>query len=227
MPPGSPICCFQGLNFVMSFLATWVRVKDDPRFAPWFAARPDIAVRNARVEDADVASAKGLLLTGGPDISAQFLGQPVADPTVIEDAEPDRDAWEMAAARLALERGLPIFAICKGVQILNVALGGTLFLDVPGHRDQEARFGNVQPLRYDAAVAGAGGAWFERVNSSHHQALDRLGDGLAVEAWSAADGIVEQVRRRDYPYCLGVQYHPERDLVYRPLFDAFFAALDS
>lgn len=209
----------------MPVLATWIRPKDEPRFAPWFAGRPELTVQNARIAPTDVALADGLLLTGGPDISAEFLCQPVPDPALIEDAEPLRDRWEMAAARVALDRGLPIFAICKGVQALNVTLGGTLFLDVPGHRDEEARFGNVQPIRYDAAAAA--GARFERVNSSHHQALDRLGDGLEVEAWSAADGIVEQVRRRDYPFCLGVQYHPERDQMYRPLFDSFFNLLKS
>ncbi len=207
----------------MPVLATWIRVKDEPRFAPWFAGRPELTVHNARTTGADVASSDGLLLTGGPDISAEFLRQPVTEPALIEDAEPARDRWEMEAARTALERGLPIFAICKGVQALNVTLGGTLFLDIPGHRDEEARFGNVQPVRYDAAAAE--GARFERVNSSHHQALDRLGDGLVVEAWSSADGIVEQVRRRDYPFCLGVQYHPERDQLYRPLFESFFEAL--
>lgn len=200
-------------------------MKDDPRFAPWFAGRPDLTVLNARTRAVDVATADGLLLTGGPDISAGFLRQPVPDAALIEDAEPERDRWEMAAARTALERGLPIFAICKGVQTLNVTLGGSLHLDIPGHRDEEARFGNVQPIRYDSAAAD--GPRFERVNSSHHQALDRLGDGLVVEAWSAADGIVEQVRRRDGPYCLGVQYHPERDQMYRPLFASFFEALQT
>lgn len=209
----------------MPVLATWIREKDEPRFAPWFAGWPELIVQNARTAPADVELADGLLLTGGPDISAAFLNQPVPDPALIEDAETERDQWEMAAARAALDRELPIFAICKGVQALNVTLGGTLFLDIPGHRDEEARFGNVQPVRYDSAAAD--GARFERVNSSHHQALDRLGDGLTVEAWSAADGIVEQVRRRDYPYCLGVQYHPERDQMYRPLFESFFNALKS
>ena len=160
----------------------------------------------------------------GPDISAEFLQQEIADPALIEDAEPERDRWEMNAARVALERGLPIFAICKGVQILNVALGGTLYLDIPGHRDPEAKYGNVQPLRYDAHPA-ADSARFDQVNSSHHQALDRLGAGLKVEAWHVGDGIVEQVRLQDYPYALGVQYHPERDPLYQPLFDTFFARL--
>lgn len=209
----------------MPTLATWIRPKDDPRFEPWFTGRPDIRVENARLTDgANTAldGADGLLLTGGPDIAAEFLRQPVPDPAIIEDAQPERDRWEMAAARAALDKGLPIFAICKGVQVLNVALGGTLMLDIPGHRDEDCRFGNLQPLRY---AADARGPRLERVNSSHHQALDRLGDGLEVEAWHIPDGIIEQVRLRDYPYCLGVQYHPERHEQYQPLFDAFFDQL--
>jgi putative glutamine amidotransferase len=63
------------------------------------------------------------------------------------------------------------------------------------------------------------------VNSSHHQAIDRVGEGLEVQAWCATDDIVEQVRLRDYPYAIGVQFHPERDLMYAPLFEEFFAAV--
>jgi putative glutamine amidotransferase len=209
----------------MPTLATWIRPNDDPRFAPWFAARPEIRVENARLTDganSELDGADGLLLTGGPDISAEFLRQRVPDPQIIEDAQPERDRWEMAAARAALDRGLPIFAICKGVQALNVALGGTLHLDIPGHRDEDCRFGNLQPLRY---AESAQGPRFEQVNSSHHQALDRLGDGLQIEAWHVGDDIIEQVRLRDYPYCLGVQYHPERHEQYQPLFDLFFDRL--
>jgi putative glutamine amidotransferase len=207
----------------MPTLATWVRPNDDPRFAPWFAGQPAIRVENARLTDganSELEGVDGLLLTGGPDISGEFLRQPIPDPAIIEDAQPERDRWEMAAALAALNKGLPILAICKGVQMLNVALGGTLHLDIPGHRDEDCRFGNLQVLRYDSAAGAT--PRFERVNSSHHQALDRLGDGLQVEAWHAPDGIIEQVRRRDYPYCLGVQYHPERHEQYTPLFDDFF-----
>ena len=164
----------------------------------------------------------GLLLTGGPDISAEFLRQPVPDPSVILDAEPARDAWEFEAIRFALENRLPIFAVCKGMQLLNVALGGTLHLDIRGHDLPELRDRDVQPLRFatDATERIA------RVNSSHHQALERLGDGLRVEAWSAADDVIEQVRLREYPFALGVQFHPERGEIYAPLFERFFAEVE-
>ncbi len=213
----------------MPTVATWIREKDEPFFARWFLERPELRVHNAcrdlerASENAPVLAddAAGLLLTGGPDIAVEFLRQPVPDPSVIEtDARPDRDRWEFAAAREATERGLPIFAICKGLQVLNVALGGTLHLDIPGHNAPELRLGNLQPVVY--ASSAPVHTRYERINSSHHQALDRLGDGLEVEAWSPGDDIVEQVRRRDYPYCFGVQYHPERHEQYTALFHEFF-----
>ena len=212
----------------MSILATWIRESDEPVFAPWFARHPAVQVRNARRGEGGPGGKNGLLppgtagllLTGGPDIDAQFLHQPVPDPSVIEDPDPVRDRWEFAALESALARRLPVLAICKGVQVLNVGLGGTLHLDIPGHAQPEQRDGDLTPVRY--AGNAAAGARFACVNSSHHQALDRLGEGLQVEAWSECDGIIEQVRLRDYPYCVGVQFHPERGGQYASLFDEFF-----
>ncbi len=213
----------------MPTIATWIREKDDVWFGRWFAGEAGLRVQNARLdgvplnEDNLLGQADGLLLTGGPDISAEFLRQPVPDPSVIEEPDPVRDRWEFAAVREALRRRLPILAICKGVQVLNVATGGTLHLHVPGHYSPEMSRENIQPLRY--AETAQSTPRFDQVNSSHHQALDRLGEGLVVEAWSAQDGIVEQVRMTDYPFCLGVQYHPERHEQYAPLFQAFFDRL--
>jgi putative glutamine amidotransferase len=225
-----PPAALAAAYLTMPKLATWIRAKDEPVFAPWFAAQPELEVPNARLlpaasagDDVLPPDADGLLLTGGPDISAEFLHQPIPNPALIEDAQPERDRWEFAALGAALARRLPIFAICKGHQILNVALGGTLYLDIPGHENPELRDGDLQALRYAAEAPLE--PRFACVNSSHHQAIDRLGDGLEVEAWSAGDGIIEQVRLRGYPYALGVQYHPERGAVYAPLFEAFFARL--
>ena len=121
----------------------------------------------------------------------------------------------------ALERGIPILAICKGVQVLNLALGGGLHLHIEGHNLPELRDGNLQALRFSSTARHR----FERVNSSHHQALAELGAGLEVEAWCAEDNVIEQVRLRNAPFCVGVQYHPERDLLYGPLFEEFLSAL--
>lgn len=209
-----------------ALLATWIRECDEPYFAPWLARRPEVTVVNARhlplAEREDVSRFGGLLLTGGPDVSAGFLRQPVPPDAPIEDPEPERDAWEFAATAAALARGVPVFAICKGHQVLNVALHGTLHLDIRGHNDPADRERDVQPLRYDNSAPGE--RRYERVNSSHHQAIDQLGDGLLVEAWHAGDGTIEQVRLQDYPAgCVGVQYHPERGGQYAALFDTFLA----
>jgi len=136
---------------------------------------------------------------------------------IQEDAEADRDGFEFAAVQTALERGVPVLAVCKGAQVLNVALGGTLHMDIPGHDLPELKSHNVQLLRF----AKSASVRFERVNSSHHQAIDRLGTGVEVEAWCATDGVIEQVRLKDYPYAVGVQYHPERDFSYKALFEQF------
>ncbi len=202
----------------MKNIATWIREVDQPPFDKVFGLYPDLRFWNARVESVPEVI-DGLLLTGGDDISKEFLRQPVPDPKVIEGADAARDAWEFAILPRVLEKRLPFFAICRGLQALNVALGGTLHLDIPGH--DKLKFDNVQELRY---VNGAQ-IKIARVNSSHHQALDQLGTGLVVEARHTGDEIVEQARLRDYPFGLGVQYHPERDPLYQPLFDAFVDAV--
>ncbi len=109
----------------------------------------------------------GLLLTADPTSPRNSLRQPVPDPSIIEDPEPVRDRWEFAALEAAIARRLPILAICKGMQVLNVGLGGTLHLDIPGHAEPEQRDGDLQSLRYadDLPVQGQ----FACVNSSHHQ----------------------------------------------------------
>jgi putative glutamine amidotransferase len=161
----------------------------------------------------------GLLLTGGSDISPEFLRQEHVDASLLDKAvDPERDRWEFEAVREALSRGLPIFAICKGLQVFNVALGGTLNLDIKGHNLPEQRDREVQALRHARRVSHR----FPKVNSAHHQAIDRLADGCEVEAWSAHDGIIEQISLRKYPFARGVQYHPERSPVYGPLFEEFF-----
>ncbi|MCE9610273.1 MAG: gamma-glutamyl-gamma-aminobutyrate hydrolase family protein [Chthoniobacter sp.] len=205
----------------MPQLASWIRECDDAHFARFFALQPNLRVCDARRTPVDLDAMAGLLLTGGPDIAAEFHGQTPVNPALIREPDPVRDAWEFAAVRAAYGRGLPILAICKGVQVLNLALGGTLHLDIRGHDLPEMKTANVQPLRFAAGVRHR----FEHVNSSHHQALDRVADALEIEAWHAGDGIIEQVRLRNYGWGVGVQFHPERDMLYAPLFTDFFAQL--
>ncbi|MEO5753905.1 MAG: gamma-glutamyl-gamma-aminobutyrate hydrolase family protein [Chthoniobacterales bacterium] len=205
----------------MPNLASWIRRRDEKWFHPILALRPEVKVQNAARRKVKLEEMDALLLTGGNDISGEYLRQPIPDPSVLEKGDLPRDKWEFEALQNALDRGLPILAICKGLQVLNVALGGTLRLDIPGHNLPAQKSHDVQPLRNDAAAAHR----FAKVNSSHHQAVDRLGDGCVVESWCASDDIIEQFRLTDRPFGLAVQYHPERGTLYGPLFRDFLSHL--
>jgi putative glutamine amidotransferase len=209
----------------MPHLATWMRPKDEKWFRPFLAKHPEIHVFDARKGDVPMDRMDGLLLTGGSDIAPEFLRQENVDPTLIDkdDLDPKRDRWEFDAISKALAQGLPMLAICRGIQVLNVALDGTLRLDIPGHRLPEQKEQDIQSLRYDGTAKHR----FENVNSSHHQAIDRVADGFEVEAWCADDDIIEQVRLRNYPFALAVQYHPERGKIYDTLFEDFFGRVKS
>ena len=202
----------------MPNLASWIRPKDEKFFNPILAARPEIKVHNALTRPVDLTEMDALLLTGGHDIAQEYLRQSVPDPSMLEEADRPRDKWEFEAVKNALDRGLPILAICKGLQVLNVALGGTLRLDIPGHNLPEQKDHDVQTLRNDAGAAHR----FEKVNSSHHQAVDRLANGCVVESWCATDDIIEQFCLTDRPFGIAVQYHPERGTIYGKLFADFF-----
>jgi len=211
-----------GKIYIVPKLATWLREKDEKWFAPFLAKHPEIEICNALTVEVSIANVDGLLLTGGSDIAPEFLRQPIPDPSVLEkDVDPARDRWEFAAVDQALERGLPVLAICKGMQLFNVALGGTLKLDIPGHKAPEQKDNDIQQLRSDWKAKHR----FEKVNSSHHQAVDMLGKGLEVESWCTVDDIIEQIRLRNYPFALGVQYHPERGQIYDSIFEDFFSRL--
>ena len=207
----------------MPNLATWMREKDEKWFQPFFDKHPEIRVFDARKGEASLAKMDGLLLTGGSDIAPEFLRQEIVDPSAIDkDVDVERDRWEFAAVQEALSRGLPILAICKGLQVLNVALGGTLNLDIPGHKLPEMKDRDVQLLRNDRSATHR----FGKVNSSHHQAIERAADGFEIEAWCAHDDVIEQMRLRDYPFALAVQYHPERGKIYDDLFEDFLLRLN-
>lgn len=209
----------------MANLATWIRPKDEKWFRPFFGKHPEILIFDAHKGGVAMEQADGLLLTGGSDLTPEFLRQENVDPSLIdkEDLDPKRDRWEFDAISKALACGLPILAICRGIQILNVALGGTLILDIPGHRLPGQKEQDIQPLRYDRNAKHR----FENVNSSHHQAIDRIADGFEIEAWCTDDDIIEQVRLRNYPFALAVQYHPERGKIYDALFENFFHKVKS
>jgi gamma-glutamyl-gamma-aminobutyrate hydrolase PuuD len=177
----------------------------------------------------------GLLLSGGPDVSPARYGQEPAPETGPVD-EP-RDVLELGLLDAALVRDLPVLAICRGQQLLNVALGGALVQHIPGDahrailepdpRAGESRWHDVT-IQEGSTLAGLIGAGTVHTNSRHHQAIpdDALGQGLTITARSA-DGIIEGLEATGRRWLLAVQWHPERDEVaerFRPLFDSFVAA---
>jgi putative glutamine amidotransferase len=199
-----------------------MRPKDEKWFQPFFAKHPDLHVLDARKGDVALDQTDGLLLTGGSDVAPEFLRQENVDRSLIHnDVDPVRDGWEFDAISKSLARGLPILGICRGIQVLNVALGGTLKLDIPDHDLPEQKERDIQPLRCDRKAIHR----YEKVNSAHHQAVNRLAEGFEVEAWSVTDDIIEQMRLRNYPFAVAVQYHPERGKIYDALFEDFFARL--
>jgi putative glutamine amidotransferase len=206
----------------MPNLATWLRPKDERWFQPIFDRYPNVKIWNALSGEVPLHEIDGLLLTGGADIAPEFLKQPVPDASILsQELDPRRDKWEFEAISFAVERELPLLGICKGMQTINVALGGTLTLDLPGHDLPEQKDRDIQALRTDRRAKHR----IPQVNSSHHQAVARVADGCEVEAWCASDDVIEQMRLRDYPFGLAVQYHPERGTIYDELFDDFFGKI--
>ncbi|MGW3207982.1 gamma-glutamyl-gamma-aminobutyrate hydrolase family protein [Streptomyces sp. NPDC001135] len=164
---------------------------------------PDAPERAA----AAVARLDGLVIAGGPDVDPSRYGAE-RDPRTGPPA-PARDAWELALIGAALAAGTPLLGVCRGMQLLNVALGGTLVQHLAGHADVVGVFGGhpVKPVpgsRYAGIVPEE-----TTVPTYHHQAVDRLGTGLVPSAY-AADGTVEAVELpADRGWVLGVQWHPE------------------
>ena len=151
----------------------------------------------------------GVCLAGGPDLHPSLYGRdphPNLGPT-----EPALDGWELALTRMALDRRLPLLCICRGLQALNVARGGTLHQDLPGHRQDKPGRVPVHrvAIRPDSRLAHAlGGVAVVEVNSFHHQAIDELGDRLEAVAWSD-DGLIEGIEATDHDFAVGVQWHAE------------------
>jgi putative glutamine amidotransferase len=181
---------------------------------------PDIA---GRVLD----GLDGLLLTGGKDVDPAVYGQ---QPHALTDQPARRrDAWEFALLRAALQRQLPVLGICRGAQVLNVALGGTLHQHLPdvighsGHRAGNAVFTTL-PIRTVPGTRLAG-LLGESVDARcyHHQAIAELGDGLVVSGWDA-DGVIEALELPGNGFVLAVQWHPEESLDDLRLFSAIVEA---
>jgi putative glutamine amidotransferase len=158
----------------------------------------------------------GLLLSGGDDVDPALYGR--SPHPKLRDVDRRRDEFELALVREALRRDRPVLAICRGQQVLNVALGGTLLQDIPSElgvvADHDAsgerteRRHAVEVLAHTRLHAILGRSDLD-VNSIHHQAVDRLGEGLAISARSPRDGVIEGIEVPGARFVLAVQWHPE------------------
>lgn len=183
----------------------------------------------------------GLMLTGGEDVAPSRYGE--SPHVTVVDSETGRDEFEIALIHAARASHLPIFAICRGIQVLNVACGGTLVQDIPSQIQgaQEHSF----PVPPNESYLLAHEVWLEKdallsklmrerlaeadtveVNSRHHQAVKDVAKGFRVSA-TAPDGVIEAIEDPGMRFCLGVQWHPEnffRTGEFRPLFEGFVEA---
>jgi len=157
-----------------------------------------------------------LILAGGVDVGPHAYG---ADPhPATDDPNEDRDAFELALAQRALERDIPLLGICRGMQVMNVAAGGTLHQHLPelvGHADHRRTPGvfNDHDVRLEegSLAARATGEELHATKSHHHQGVDALGQGFVATGWSALDDLPEAIERPERRFALGVQWHPEAD----------------
>ncbi|WP_300609096.1 gamma-glutamyl-gamma-aminobutyrate hydrolase family protein [Trebonia sp.] len=221
--------------------ANWRGWSEDGALLPW---RYVTAIRNgggrpvllppggdAAEAEATVAVLDGVVIAGGADIDPAIYGASRHPKTAV--TAPDRDRWELAIAEAAIRMRVPLLGICRGMQVLNVACGGTLVQHVPDLVGHEAHSGTTEgfgthKVRVTSGRTVAGilpGAEYFEVPTHHHQAVDKLGDGLTAVAW-ADDGIIEAVEAATPDgFIVGVQWHPEQGEDMR-LFAALVAAAE-
>jgi putative glutamine amidotransferase len=177
---------------------------------------PDEAV--VREPDLVLDVIDGLMLAGGVDIDPGSYGEP-AHPKTVQTV-PERDRFELALARRALERDIPFLGICRGMQVMNIACGGSLIQDLPerfGHHDHRRVPGSFDGADHDVRLAEgslaarAAGERLHSTKSHHHQGVDRIGEDLVVSGWSVMDELPEAIELPDRRFALGVQWHPEAD----------------
>ena len=195
-----------------------------------------VVLRNSDDPAAVVGTIDGLLLTGGLDVDPSLYGEP---PHPTTETAPERDRFEVPLSQAAMANDLPVFAICRGVQVLNVGAGGTLVQDIPSAIDSDLQHSINVPKNHLAhpvkvtpgtRLASALGPQADlescTVNSRHHQSVARVAPQFVVSAVSP-DGVVEAIERPDRTFCVGVQWHPENFVKtgeFGGLFTTFVAA---
>jgi putative glutamine amidotransferase len=172
----------------------------------------------------------GLVLAGGADIDPASYGQPAHSQTT--GTAPERDVFEIALVRAAIERDMPVLGICRGMQLLNVARGGTLVQHLPehiGHHEHRRVVGSFDGADHDVQLRDGTLAMAvvkearHATKSHHHQGVEELGEGLQISGSSAMDGLPEAIELPDRSFVLGVQWHPEVDAM-SPVVGALVAA---
>jgi putative glutamine amidotransferase len=160
----------------------------------------------------------GLVVAGGVDLDPSFYGAEL-DPHTVGMA-PERDRMELALVRGAIARDLPVLGICRGMQVLNVARGGTLIQHLPdavGHEEHRRNSGTFDGNDHDVQIDSGSlaalviGEEVHGIKSHHHQAVDRIGDGLVVTGRATIDALPEAIELPSCAFTLGVQWHPEAD----------------
>ncbi len=209
------------LQYLEQSVAHWVMSRDVLVFMVPTVDKEGLLHRsNIRVADyARVLD--GLVLQGGSDVSPSTYGEEPLAPEWAGDRL--RDVYEIELVHEFIEAGKPVLGICRGAQLINVALGGSLHQDIPSHRSDDYEK-HRHEIRFEPGSGLARlyrGAEHARVSSIHHQSIKTLGRGLRVEAWSEPDGVVEAIRANGKGYVFAVQWHPE----YHPPGDA--TTLDS
>src|SRR4051794_27272507 len=177
---------------------------------------PDAHLRDEPDELLDLID--GLILAGGADIDPSSYG---AEPhPETKGTVPERDAFEIALARRAMERDVPLLGICRGMQLMNVARGGTLEQHLPdshGHHDHRRALGTFDDADHDVRLAEgslahrAAGDAMHATKSHHHQGIAEVGEGFEVTGWAVMDDLPETIELQDGGFALGVQWHPEAD----------------
>ncbi len=212
-----------------------VTFSQEDRVKPYEEALRLVGIEPVRIspgEPVPLDRVDGLLLTGGTDVNPSLYGQTPHPET--ESPDDPRDVMEAALLQQALDGDMPVLAICRGMQLLNVVHGGTLVQHLPNtpkhERRDTARSDAVHQvvIEPDSHLAGLLGQETAAVNSRHHQAVDRVGTGLSVSGRDE-DGLIEALERPDKRFVVAVQWHPEdqaaTDPVQRRLFEKFAESL--